>query len=453
MWLLGVLGLVPGADKYALLFGAWVAVTELIPYLGPWLGAIPPVIYALVVHPVSAALGRRLLFLVIHQVEGHIVVPNVMGSALRLHPLLVIFGLLAGGEIYGLARDPGRAAAARRGARGVGVLLRAGRARAVGGGRPRAGRGRGRARRRCAGAARSPTRRRRRGDAAARRAGRRAPLRRHVALEPTDLEVRPRRGARARRAERRRASRRCSRSSPARSSRARARSSGARACASAGCRSGRRTTAACRRAQNLELFARLEGEPADAAALLERLELPDDDRPASTLSVGNRQRLDLAISLLARPATCCCSTSRPRRSTRASGGGCGRPRAASATPAARSCFVTQNLDDLERVADRVVALLDGPCRLRRAGRRVPDLRSGRFAAMRPAWLVLRKDLLVLRRSPALLGVLIAYPLVIALLIGLTAAYANAKPRVALRRRGRHSAPGHGRRGRPSTSTT
>jgi ABC-2 type transport system permease protein len=40
-------------------------------------------------------------------------------------------------------------------------------------------------------------------------------------------------------------------------------------------------------------------------------------------------------------------------------------------------------------------------------------------------------LLVLRRSPVLLGVLVAYPLVIALLIGLTAAYANAKPRVAL----------------------
>lgn len=50
--------------------------------------------------------------------------------------------------------------------------------------------------------------------------------------------------------------------------------------------------------------------------------------------------------------------------------------------------------------------------------------------MRAALLVLRKDLLVLRRSPALLGVLIAYPLVIALLIGLTAAYANSKPRVA-----------------------
>ena len=101
MWILGTLGWVPGADKYAVLFGAWVAVTELIPYLGPWLGAVPPLIYALVVHPISA-LWVALLFLGIHQVEGHVVVPNVMGSALRLHPLLVIFGLLAGGEIYGL---------------------------------------------------------------------------------------------------------------------------------------------------------------------------------------------------------------------------------------------------------------------------------------------------------------------------------------------------------------
>jgi predicted PurR-regulated permease PerM len=102
MWLLGVLGWVPGADKYALLFGAWVGVTELIPYLGPWLGAIPAGIYAVVVHPISL-LWVTILFLIIHQVEGHIVVPKVMGSALRLHPLLVIFGLLAGGEIYGLA--------------------------------------------------------------------------------------------------------------------------------------------------------------------------------------------------------------------------------------------------------------------------------------------------------------------------------------------------------------
>jgi predicted PurR-regulated permease PerM len=59
------------------------------------------VIYGLVVDPISA-LWVVLLFLAIHQIEGHIVIPKVMGNALRLHPLLVIFGLLAGGEIYGL---------------------------------------------------------------------------------------------------------------------------------------------------------------------------------------------------------------------------------------------------------------------------------------------------------------------------------------------------------------
>ena len=101
LWLLGITGLLPGGDKYAVLFGLFVAFTELIPYLGPWLGALPPFFYALAVDP-PAAIWVVLLFLFIHQVEGHIVVPNVMGSALRLHPLLVIFGLLAGGEIYGL---------------------------------------------------------------------------------------------------------------------------------------------------------------------------------------------------------------------------------------------------------------------------------------------------------------------------------------------------------------
>jgi predicted PurR-regulated permease PerM len=62
---------------------------------------VPPLVYAAVVDPISV-IWVALLFLGIHQIEGHIVVPKVMGTALRLHPLLVIFGLLAGAEIYGL---------------------------------------------------------------------------------------------------------------------------------------------------------------------------------------------------------------------------------------------------------------------------------------------------------------------------------------------------------------
>jgi len=101
LWILGITGLLPHGESYALIFGAWVALTEVLPYLGPWLGAIPPAIYALVVHPFSVV-WVVILFLVIHQMEGHVVVPKVMGSALRLHPLLVIFGLLAGTNIDGL---------------------------------------------------------------------------------------------------------------------------------------------------------------------------------------------------------------------------------------------------------------------------------------------------------------------------------------------------------------
>ena len=100
LWILGLVGLMPHGGRYAAAFGAWAGVTELIPYIGPWLGAAPPVLYALVQHPLSA-LWVTLLFLGIQQLEGHVVVPNVMGRSLRLHPLLVIFGLLAGGEIYG----------------------------------------------------------------------------------------------------------------------------------------------------------------------------------------------------------------------------------------------------------------------------------------------------------------------------------------------------------------
>jgi predicted PurR-regulated permease PerM len=98
--ILGLIGLMPHGGRYAVAFGAWAGITELIPYIGPWLGAAPPVLYALVQHPLSA-LWVALLFLGIQQLEGHVIVPKVMGRSLRLHPLLVIFGLLAGGEIYG----------------------------------------------------------------------------------------------------------------------------------------------------------------------------------------------------------------------------------------------------------------------------------------------------------------------------------------------------------------
>ena len=44
-----------------------------------------------------------LVYLFIHQIEGHIIVPRLMGGAVKVHPLAVIFALLAGEELYGIA--------------------------------------------------------------------------------------------------------------------------------------------------------------------------------------------------------------------------------------------------------------------------------------------------------------------------------------------------------------
>ena len=48
------------------------------------------------------ALWVAILFIALQQIEGHIVAPNVFGHALRINPLLVIFALLLGGQIYGI---------------------------------------------------------------------------------------------------------------------------------------------------------------------------------------------------------------------------------------------------------------------------------------------------------------------------------------------------------------
>jgi predicted PurR-regulated permease PerM len=98
MWILGVLGIFENGDDYALAFGAFAAVTEVIPYVGPWLGAIPPLLVALVQSP-GAAIAVALAFLIIHQIEGHIVIPKLMGGAVGVHPLVVIFSLRAAAQL------------------------------------------------------------------------------------------------------------------------------------------------------------------------------------------------------------------------------------------------------------------------------------------------------------------------------------------------------------------
>lgn len=102
MYVLGLLGAFPSGARYALFFGVWAGIMEAIPYLGPVLAAVPPTTVALFDSPL-AALWVILVFIFIQEVEGHILVPVVMGNRFRVHPLVVIFAILAGGEIHGIA--------------------------------------------------------------------------------------------------------------------------------------------------------------------------------------------------------------------------------------------------------------------------------------------------------------------------------------------------------------
>jgi predicted PurR-regulated permease PerM len=101
MEFLGLIGVFPSGSRYALAFGVWTALTEVIPYVGPWLGALLPAAVA-ATQSITAVLAVGLVYLFIHQIEGHIVIPKLMGGAVKVHPLVVIFALLAGGELYGV---------------------------------------------------------------------------------------------------------------------------------------------------------------------------------------------------------------------------------------------------------------------------------------------------------------------------------------------------------------
>jgi predicted PurR-regulated permease PerM len=99
--ILSLTGVWPDGAQYALILGLWAMATEVIPYVGPILGALPALALA-AIHSPATALWVGLFYLGIHQLEGHVIVPRVMGQALGAHPLLVIFALVAGAELYGI---------------------------------------------------------------------------------------------------------------------------------------------------------------------------------------------------------------------------------------------------------------------------------------------------------------------------------------------------------------
>ena len=86
---------------YALVLGAFVSLTALIPYIGAWLGAVPAVIVAFTVSP-TAVILTVIVFVVIQQLEGNFLMPKIQGQSLHVHPVLVFLSVIIGGGLAGL---------------------------------------------------------------------------------------------------------------------------------------------------------------------------------------------------------------------------------------------------------------------------------------------------------------------------------------------------------------
>jgi predicted PurR-regulated permease PerM len=86
---------------YAVLLGVFAGLAELIPMLGPFIGAVPAILVASTL-PFPTVVWVAIAFVVIQQVESNILVPRLTGNAVGLHPLAAMLALLAGFEAGGV---------------------------------------------------------------------------------------------------------------------------------------------------------------------------------------------------------------------------------------------------------------------------------------------------------------------------------------------------------------
>jgi len=87
--------------KYPLVLGIVIGITNVIPYFGPIIGAVPAVIIASTMS-VKMILIVVVIIIVLQFLEGNILSPFIVGKSLHMHPLFIMFALLLGGEVGGI---------------------------------------------------------------------------------------------------------------------------------------------------------------------------------------------------------------------------------------------------------------------------------------------------------------------------------------------------------------
>ncbi len=88
--------------KYPLLLGIVIGITDIIPYFGPILGTIPTLIVATTIST-NMVIKTGVALAILQFVESNILSPYIVGKSLHMHPVVIMFALLIGGEIGGIA--------------------------------------------------------------------------------------------------------------------------------------------------------------------------------------------------------------------------------------------------------------------------------------------------------------------------------------------------------------
>ncbi|WP_214794357.1 MULTISPECIES: AI-2E family transporter [unclassified Exiguobacterium] len=93
LWIVGV--------DYAILLALFMMVTNIIPYVGPFLGAVPAVIVAFIQDPIKVV-WVIVVIIIVQQIESNVISPLIQGKSLKVHPLTIIIVLLVAGNLAGI---------------------------------------------------------------------------------------------------------------------------------------------------------------------------------------------------------------------------------------------------------------------------------------------------------------------------------------------------------------
>ena len=86
--------------EYSVLISVVIAVTNIIPFFGPLIGAVPCALILLIVNP-THCLIFLVMVLILQQIDGNIIGPRILGDSVGLSSLWIMFAIIVGGSYFG----------------------------------------------------------------------------------------------------------------------------------------------------------------------------------------------------------------------------------------------------------------------------------------------------------------------------------------------------------------